>query len=539
MFHLLPLTMLGLLLKGMYESCIDGRKEKVLEDSAFLFQPFVLFSRSFRFQIVETDINNLCINSVSMSAKSKTSKQKKALSRQDSSSGSNSKRARKDVTDTYGVRGAGATWQADFGMALNENDLLFSVRREPVAKRVVFDVAHDIFNKWFTVEEVAEKPDPNWSREVSKVLDDLNAKAVFTVAAVYERLFGWSFIALTYVDNGEDISKPVDSPQEIRELVAYSSLQASVQGTDEDKDLKSERFGLPVLYTLRRSGAAQTKLHFSRAIHWATRLLDHPWKGLSVLEVLYDDMTVWRNERWSLGQTLFRIASGFLDIIIHGANKKQIEDFIAQNELANLNTKTYLVHGDDKIAQFIGPAGKALNPEPYVKPVVESLSCGSRIPEAILRGAQAGALAGSEVNEREYFGFISSLQALYEPYIWDLIDQLMETGQIRKVNDYRIVWQSGLELSEKDKAAVELQKAQALNYKSGWLTVDELRAEEGKDPLPGGAGKVVLGLKKAEGQPFGASPSEVSVSADDVGLVKRFVSWLRRKKVENNSTKQG
>ena len=80
-------------------------------------------------------------------------------------------------TDRYGIRGSGATWQARFGQPLNEQDLLFSVKREPVSKRLVFDVPYDMFSKGFTVEEVAEKPDPEWSREVAKVLDDLNATA--------------------------------------------------------------------------------------------------------------------------------------------------------------------------------------------------------------------------------------------------------------------------------------------------------------------------------------------------------------------------
>ena len=48
-------------------------------------------------------------------------------------------------SDTFGFRGAGATWQASFGMQLSEVDLLFSVRREPAANRIVFQVAHDIF----------------------------------------------------------------------------------------------------------------------------------------------------------------------------------------------------------------------------------------------------------------------------------------------------------------------------------------------------------------------------------------------------------
>ncbi len=180
------------------------------------------------------------------------------------------KSVHRDTVDSYGLRGAGATWQAKFGMALNEADLLFAVRREPVAHKSVFDVAHDVFSKWFTVEEVAEKPDPNWSREAAKALDDLNAKAVFTLAAVYDRLFGWSFIAITYADRGKDISQPAENPQQIRDLIPYSSLQATVSTSDEDKDPESERFGLPVYYTLN-SGVPQKKLHFSRAIHCATR----------------------------------------------------------------------------------------------------------------------------------------------------------------------------------------------------------------------------------------------------------------------------
>ena len=101
------------------------------------------------------------------------------------------RRAEKDSADTVGVRGTGASWQANFGMALNEADLLFSVRREPVANRIVFQIAHDVFDNWFRVEEISEKPDPNFDREVQKILSELNAKAVFTQMAVFERLFGW------------------------------------------------------------------------------------------------------------------------------------------------------------------------------------------------------------------------------------------------------------------------------------------------------------------------------------------------------------
>jgi len=251
------------------------------------------------------------------------------------------RRSRGDSSDTYGVRGAGATWQASFGMALNERDLLFSVRPEPVANRIVFQFAHDVFDNWFKVEELGDKPDPGFDVAVQQALADLNAKAVFTEMAAYERLFGWAIIALGFVDFGENPSQPVEDAREVRELIPFSTLQFSVQNSDEEKDTNSERFGLPKFYTIRREvNGKQSKLHFSRAIHAATRLLEHPYKGISVLEPIYDDLTVLRNIRWGLGQTIFRYGSGFPHVKVKGAKKKDLEDLEAgQSQLGHLFLK--------------------------------------------------------------------------------------------------------------------------------------------------------------------------------------------------------
>ena len=107
--------------------------------------------------------------------------------------------------DTVGIRGAGASSQADFGEPINEEDLLFGVQREPVAYRIVFQVAHDIFDNWFKAEDRAEKPDPNFDKQVQIVLARLNAKSVFTQMAVFERLFGWSIIVEGYADHGKTL----------------------------------------------------------------------------------------------------------------------------------------------------------------------------------------------------------------------------------------------------------------------------------------------------------------------------------------------
>jgi phage-related protein (TIGR01555 family) len=413
------------------------------------------------------------------------------------------------LTSSTGIRGAGAESQADFGEPIDEADLLFAVQREPVAYRTVFQVAHDVFDNWFKLEEVSEKPDPDFDRLAQYALADLNAKAVLTRIAVFERLAGWAIIVVGYVDHGKSLADPLENPSEIRELAPYmGDVQVTVQSTDEDKDPNSPRFGLPIHYTLNRgAGLAQQKVHFTRVIHFATRLLVHPYKGLSVLEPIYDDSQAWRNIRWGMGQTIFRYGSGFPDVEVIGANKKMLDDLEASQQFTNLQSRTYFLHSDKTKLEFKGLAGRALDPEPYCQAILESLSTGTCIPTAMLRGVQAGALTGSGVNEREYFKLISDLQSLYEPGVWELIDTLLNIGQIpARPDDYEVRWLGGFEINEIDKSTVELNRARADDLRSQYMTVNELRARQNPPlkALPEPEGNIIPGSLQKQ-QPFSQS----------------------------------
>jgi len=169
-----------------------------------------------------------------------------------------------------------------------------------------------------------------------------------------------------------------------------------------------------------------------------------------------------------------------------------------------------------------------LDPEPYATISLESLSCGSRIPVSHLRGATAGTLAGSEVNDREYWGGIAMQQSLLERIIWDLIDRLMESGQIERVEDYNLVWPSGFELSDQTISEIELREAQTKKLKLEWMTVDEVRDEQDLDPLPDGTGQVIPGLLRLQ------KDSMLQEAAQqEAGLLSKLGSLFRRKKEEN------
>jgi len=74
-------------------------------------------------------------------------------------------------------RGLGAnTLDVRFSSPISINEIVFAARREPVAKRVVVDVAYDVMAKGFKVQEESENPRPEWTRQVSKILDELDTK---------------------------------------------------------------------------------------------------------------------------------------------------------------------------------------------------------------------------------------------------------------------------------------------------------------------------------------------------------------------------
>ena len=191
-------------------------------------------------------------------------------------------------------RGLGSdTSTVRFSSPISINEIVFAARREPVAKRVVVDVAYDVMAKGFKVQEESENPRPEWTRQVSKVLDELDTKDRFRELILFERLYGWASIGLSYVDYSNDPSKPVQDPKKIISLTLFSDHNCTVMDSEIEKNENSERAGQPNLYTVK-FGSTTKKIHYTRMIHYASRRMGHPWRGVPALEVLYSDLTAYR-----------------------------------------------------------------------------------------------------------------------------------------------------------------------------------------------------------------------------------------------------
>ena len=399
----------------------------------------------------------------------------------------------------------------EFGASINDEDRTFAVTREPVAHRVVFTVAHDVFDNWFELQLQGQEDDEasqQFDKAVQAELSRLKAKRELTLMSTFERAYGYAIIVLGYEQNGEfDLSDPLANPTGLREIKAYAKTQ--IPKVDVEKDRNDPRYGLPTIYHVKRPGiSAHLKVHHSRVIHFATRRLystsKDEWEGVSVLDPLWDDLVTLRNIRWGMGQTMYRYGSGFPDITFNQAELADIETWIASGAFANLSARTYFAHNENQTLEFKGLQGRALDPMSYYVPIMENISCASGIPLAILRGVEAGALTGSEVNQQEYYGLVSDEQSAYEVGVRCLIDAILKVGLPEKeIPDYEFNWISGIELPEERKAQIELAKAQAWQIKGQWMTRNEIRKAidpDLKDLTPEQGGDEILG--KPSFEPF-------------------------------------
>jgi hypothetical protein len=422
--------------------------------------------------------------------------------------------------------------------------MLFSSQREPVIKWLVYWVASDIFDNWFEIIDPLNPEDRSLNEAVQPVLLELKAKTQLTRLIQFERRYGTAVMMCAYTNLvGESWESPVYNnvgnligDRKLLQLTAYPWTRVRVDNDDTDLDSSSLRYGWPEFYTIGRQGSGITttdeKVHWTRIIHAATRIDEEVYEGESVIYAIYDDATGFRNARWAQYETLFRVGSGFPHIHLPNATPDQVATWIGAGRFAELNARGFFVStgvGDEaESIEFIGPKGVTLNPDPYNEMAAWNLSMASRIPQDILKGVSAGRITGSEVNERAYFKFINAEQSSVEPIVRELIDRLIDTGQIKYddqrrgevTKEYVIEWNYPQLTPEQSQAQINYLNERAQTERLEYMTIDEVRAKADPPlpPLPDGEGAVCPGAGTGgEVSPFASNPErrEEEKTTDD------------------------
>ncbi|MCL2641959.1 MAG: DUF1073 domain-containing protein [Candidatus Bathyarchaeota archaeon] len=431
------------------------------------------------------------------------------------------------VGDMGDVRGqdVSADTDAGFGQPISDSELSFAACREPVAHFLTYGVAADVTDKWFYVDDLDTKnPDVELDNNVQMALDEIDFREVLTEALIQARIYRKSLIVCAF-DDAKDVSELKQPRKEGAKLLQFETYPKTENSQKlfpysvdkKDDDVKSLRYGKPVLYRIDRGGGNVLLVHFSRCIE-----VDNKF---SVLAPIFDDLVCGRNIRWGAAQWLYRTGGGFPVLgFPRGTPLEDLEKYCASGAFNDLMNRSYITlaqnskdENDGMTIDFKGAANTTLNPVPFLKSNIEQISIATGIPQAKLVGAQAGALTGSNVNMQDYFKVISRIQnGLPTKIAKQVILWLAESGQITRLKtiaqtdsltrqfikkfhrgDYRkkivqhfaIVWNSAFEHSEIDKAKIELDNVRSNQGKLDYMTIDEVRASEDLDPLPNKEGE--------------------------------------------------
>lgn len=390
----------------------------------------------------------------------------------------------------YGARNVSARYMATtgktthtfrFGAPISLRDLKVMTDREPIAHNLIWRVADDIFKSWFQLVPATGKeseiPDPEVGNQFQQALLAINAKKEFYRAGGYARRDGWSVIAFL---NDRDAPK------------GFVAEAFDVENIEIDwGDWKPRAYRL-----FRRVGdRGQTRvpvgnLDAKHVIHIVTNPGITPYFGKSELESIWDYLTIIRNTCYGMGQTIFRVGTGFPDITVKGRVDRDYLNKVKE-QYKDLSGRTACIHDEDISIQFIGGAGTTLNPRDYHDPLVEHICAAKGIPKAILFGDASGAIATGEVNERGYYAIIEAEQHKWTPFILQMLEYVAKSiGYPWEMNPLKPQWLLRYALNELQQQVLEGSRVDSFaQAEISYLSRREVRREAGYPEVPADAMK--------------------------------------------------
>ena len=291
--------------------------------------------------------------------------------------------------------------------------------------------------------------------------------------------------------------KKLNSSAKLLQITPYPWTLVRIAELESDES--NIRFGKPKFYEVNAgtsslgewsySGEKVTQnlmVHWTRVIHDAPRLDEDPNLGVSAIDPIFDDLIGGRNARWGAYESYYRHGTGF-PVIKTNATAAQNKAWIEAGGLDTyLNVRGYFICNTDEDFKFVGAEGAVLNPNTYFDMYFTFIAAGTGVAKDTIQGVSAGRVTGSEVNERQYYKSISLHQNQKEPLIRELVDRIIQTGQVSDPPaQYVIEWVDPFEVNPQDKAAIEFMETRTTALKT-WITINEARALDHLEPIDDG-----------------------------------------------------
>jgi phage-related protein (TIGR01555 family) len=428
---------------------------------------------------------------------------------------------RKSITGGFGDGPGIGIEDADQGTGtfdeITNEQLEIAYIRNPIAFKAINKLSRDPWDKFFRYDAGNE----SWEDVAMQLLKDIDFKESVMEQTKYAFIHGSAGLAL---DLEETVEKSPEEPVEPGQVQGINGLNVikETMVTDYviDQDPTSSTYGEIEFYVVDRSDedneVDEVRIHRSRFIHFRSFAVTDDPAGFGLLHPVYNSLQVFDNVLYGAGQSFFFAGTGFPTVKTKGLDSGEQDDF-ADEFGQNVMEKPYIVLDEEQFdLEFKGAQGKVLDPTNYFEPLFQILASALGGSKQVLFGNEAGEITGSEINQEEYFGDISSFQSdKLEPLVTEFTDRMISYGLLESPDSgYVVEWSDLFEKSEEKQAEIinNRSKAFARFAKSG-MTLNQALEKAGLEELEEG-GDQTMQNGGGEGNPEDVSDPEENADKD-------------------------
>ncbi len=298
------------------------------------------------------------------------------------------------------------------------------------------------------------------------------------------------------VKDGKAPSEPIKGRfSSVESLESITPLyESQLRPTTYDKDPKSVRFNMPILYQLSSTeiggrdegNTASTPVHWTRIVIAAEGADNGSIFGVPVLEAGYNDLVDLRKINGGGAEGIYKNSAMKVVFDIDGSKNSKLTGGLLETLKEQFDAfifspfrKAFVTGGMDiKTLET-----KLMDPENFNKNSMSDFAASVKIAITILTGNQTGRMASDE-DQKSYLNMVQSRRENWQTeMITDVIDWLMLFGLL-PIAEYEVVWDDLLAASDEDrlKNADTMSVTNKNNIRVGAVySVDEIREAAGLD----------------------------------------------------------
>jgi len=356
-------------------------------------------------------------------------------------------------------------------------DYLARYTRQDIAKAVINRPISQTWKGQVNITETDTKEETTLEKAWKALDKQLKLQSKFVRLDKVSSIGQYGILLLGFDDTEkqEDFAKPVLENGKRKLLYVKPLGEGHALVKTYVKDTKNERYGMPEMYEVTfsnpdDSSTTSFKLHYTRALHVTTELLESEVEGEPVLKAI-----------WNRLMDLEKLTGGSAEMFWRGARPgyqgkidkdfmmtpEQEQDLEDQLDEYEHNLRRFLMNEG---VEYTALEAQVSDPSKHVDIQIQMISALTGIPKRILTGSERGELS----SEQDLTGWYNVIQTRREEHaepniVRPFVDLMIKykvlpapKGNPEEGYDYQVEWTDLFSASDKEKAEIGKTRAEAL-----------------------------------------------------------------------------